>query len=108
MATDLPFATDRVFIGGAWQPPAQGALIDLENPSDGSALARLARGTAADVDAAVAAARAALDGAWGALSAAERGRVLAAMGRLVLEHVDELARLEALDVGKPVKQGKAD
>jgi len=108
MATDVPFATDLVFIGGAWQAPANGALIELENPSDGSALARLARGTAADVDAAVGAARAAFDGAWGALSAAERGRVLAKMGHLVLAHADELARLEALDVGKPVKQGKAD
>ena len=45
---------------------------------------------------------------WGALDAAERGRVLAAIGRKVLEHVELLARLEALDVGKPLKQGRAD
>jgi aldehyde dehydrogenase (NAD+) len=108
MTTELPFATGQVLVGGAWQAPAQGALLDLENPSDGSRLARIARGGAADVDAAVVAARAALDGAWGALAPAERGRVLAAMGRLVLERADELARLEALDVGKPLKQGKAD
>jgi aldehyde dehydrogenase (NAD+) len=79
------------------------------DPSHGSALADIARGGAADIDAAVAAARAALDaGAWGRMTAAERGRVLSAMGRKVLEQADELARLEALDVGKPLKQGRAD
>ena len=77
-------------------------------PSDGSALADIARGSAADVDAAVRAAQATLDGAWGALKAAERGRVLMRMSTLVLEQADELPRLEALDVGKPLKQGRAD
>ena len=108
MATDLPFDTDRQWIGGTWRAPAGEATLALENPSDGSTLTAIARGNAADVDAAVAAARSALDGAWGALSAAERGRILGAIGRKVLEHVDELARLEALDVGKPLKQGRAD
>ncbi len=54
------------------------------------------------------AAQAALDGAWGALTAAERGRVLHRIGAAVLAQADELARLEALDVGKPLKQGRAD
>src|SRR5439155_9476633 len=59
--------------------------------------------------AAVHAARRAVDGGeWGRMSATERGRVLSAMGRKVLEQVDQLAQLEALDVGKPVKQGRAD
>jgi len=57
---------------------------------------------------AVQAAQAALDGDWGRLSAAERGRLMLKMSALVLEQADELARLEALDVGKPVKQGRAD
>jgi aldehyde dehydrogenase (NAD+) len=56
----------------------------------------------------VAAAQAALDGDWGRLTAAERGRLLLKMSALVLEQADELARLEALDVGKPLKQGRAD
>jgi aldehyde dehydrogenase (NAD+) len=47
-------------------------------------------------------------GAWGRLTATERGRILLKMSALVLEQADELARLEALDVGKPVKQGRAD
>jgi aldehyde dehydrogenase (NAD+) len=81
----------------------------LENPSDGSALATIARGAAADIDAAVGAARAALDaGDWGRCTAAERGRVLARIGLAVAAQADELARLEALDVGKPLKQGRAD
>ena len=97
-----------MLIGGAWRGAAGGATLTLENPSDGSTLAPIARGGAADVDAAVTAARAALDGPWGALTAAERGRVLGAIGRKVLDNVDLLARLEALDVGKPLKQGRAD
>ena len=56
----------------------------------------------------MAAARAAFDGPWGALTAAERGRLLGAIGRKVLDNVELLARLEALDVGKPLKQGRAD
>jgi aldehyde dehydrogenase (NAD+) len=106
--TTIPFDAGQLLIGGRWHAAASGATLALENPSDGSALARIARGAAADVDAAVGAAQAALDGEWGRLTAAERGRLLAAIGRKVLEHADELARLEALDVGKPLKQGRAD
>lgn len=108
MDTMLPFDPRPLFIGGRWREAAQRGTLPLENPSDGSTLAEIARGRAEDVDAAVAAARAALDGDWGRLSAAERGRLMAAMGRKVLERVDELARLEALDVGKPLRQGRAD
>lgn len=108
MDTMLPFDPRQLFIGGHWREAAQRGTLPLENPSDGSTLAEIARGRAEDVDAAVAAARAALDGDWGRLSAAERGRLMAAMGRQVLERVDELAHLEALDVGKPLRQGRAD
>jgi len=106
--TTIPFDAGQLLIGGQWRGAASDATLVLENPSDGSELARIARGSAADIDAAVAAAQAALDGEWGRLTAAERGRLLAAIGRKVLEHADELARLEALDVGKPLKQGRAD
>ncbi len=108
MSTQLPFDPRQLCIGGQWRDSASRETLPLENPSDGSTLGEIARGNAVDIDAAVAAAQAALDGPWGRLSAAERGRLLAAMGRKVLERVDELARLEALDVGKPVKQGRAD
>ena len=104
----IPFDSSRVFVGGVWRPCASRETLPLFNPSDGSLLAQIARGGAADIDAAVSAAQAALDGDWGGLSAAERGRVLHRIGMKVLQQADELARLEALDVGKPLKQGRAD
>lgn len=104
----LPFETAEVFIAGGWCPCASGQKLVLVNPSDGQPLAEIARGGPADVDAAVAAAEAALAGPWGGLTATERGRLLLRMSALVLEQADELARLEALDVGKPLKQGRAD
>ena len=108
----VPFATDRVLVGGEWRAGAAGATLALEDPSDGSELARIPRGSAADIDAAVAAARAALDGrdsgAWGRFAAVDRGRVLARIGQKVLENVELLAALEAHDVGKPLKQARAD
>ncbi|MCK0095433.1 aldehyde dehydrogenase family protein [Yoonia sp. F2084L] len=96
------------FIAGAWGAPLSGETLPLINPSDGSTLCEIARGQAADINAAVAAADAALSGKWGKATAAERGRLLAKIGRAVLDHVDELARLEAMDVGKPLKQARAD
>ena len=104
----LPFNPRLVLIGGHWRPCSSGQTLPLLNPSDGSPLAQIARGNAADIDAAVAAAQAALDGPWGQLTAAERGRILLKMSALTLARADELARLEALDVGKPLKQGRAD
>ena len=104
----LDFDSRSVFIGGRWRACASGQALPLLNPSDGTPLASIARGSAADIDAAVTAAQAALAGDWGRLSAAERGRVLQRLSAAVLAQADELARLEALDVGKPLKQGRAD
>jgi aldehyde dehydrogenase (NAD+) len=103
---DLPFDPASCFIGGRWQPTRE--TLTLTDPSTGEMLAPIARGGAAEVDAAVAAAQAALDGDWGRLSATERGRLLMKMSARVLEQVEVLAALEARDVGKPLKQGRAD
>ena len=108
MGKHIGFDASQVFIAGRWRTGASGQTLPLLDPSDGELLTHIARGTTADVDTAVNAAQAALDGAWGALTAAERGRILLKMSALVLQQADELARLEALDVGKPVKQGRAD
>jgi aldehyde dehydrogenase (NAD+) len=108
LAKHIGFDASQVFIGGHWRACGSGRRLPLLDPSDGDELTEIARGDAQDVDAAVQAAQAALDGAWGQLTAAERGRVLLKMSTLVLQQADELARLEALDVGKPVKQGRAD
>ena len=101
-------ASNHVFIGGHWRDGATRETLPLLNPSDGSTLARIARGNAADIDAAVHAAQAALDGDWGRLSAAERGRALMRLSKRVIDAADDLAQLEALDVGKPLKQARAD
>ena len=104
----LWFDTEQVLIGGRWQAPAGGGTLPLEDPSTGVRIGAIARGTAADIDAAVAAAEAARAGDWGRMTAADRGRVLARLGRLVAERVEDLAVIEATDVGKPLKQARAD
>ncbi|HHY51185.1 MAG TPA: aldehyde dehydrogenase family protein, partial [Alphaproteobacteria bacterium] len=105
---DLWFDPTRCFIGGEWVKPNGQRTLPLENPSTGEAVGAIARGTADDIDRAIAAARRALSGEWGRMPAAERGRLLARIGQKVLARADELARIEAMDVGKPLKQAKAD
>jgi aldehyde dehydrogenase (NAD+) len=102
------FGTELCFVGGRWVPPAAGRSLAVEDPSSGETIGRIARGDAADVDAAVSAAERALAGEWGRLTASERGRVLHRIGTRVLDQADALARLEAMDVGKPLKQARAD
>ncbi|UWQ45424.1 aldehyde dehydrogenase family protein [Leisingera aquaemixtae] len=95
-------------IGGTWQPAASGGTLPLVNPSDGSEICQIARGGAADIEAAVLEAEAALDGGWGRMTALERGRILTRIGQFVLERVELLAAIEAMDVGKPLSQARAD
>jgi aldehyde dehydrogenase (NAD+) len=97
-----------ILIGGDWTPPATRETIAVINPSDGQTIGAIARGGAADIDAAVKAARAAIDGAWGKLSGVERGRLLMKLSRAVAEHHDELSLAEAADTGKPLRQARAD
>ena len=97
-----------VLIDGRWREAAGGGSIAVVNPSDGEAFTEIARGGAPDVEAAIAAARAAVAGEWGRMPAFERGRILARLGQLVLEQVDAFALLEARDVGKPLRQARAD
>ncbi len=99
---------DQVFIGGAWRRPTSGKTLPIENPSTGETLGQVAAAGADDVDAAVDAARSALEGAWGSLTAAERGRLLARVGDAVAADAESLAELESADVGKPLKQARAD
>ncbi len=103
--TDLWFDPSHLLIGGTWR--AASDTLPLENPSDGSTIGAIARGTAADVEAAVAAAEDSRVG-WMRTPAAERGRILSRLGRLVADHTETLARIEAQDVGKPLTQARAD
>ncbi len=88
------------FINGAGAPPASGDYFDTDNPYTGQAWARIARGNAADVAAAVAAARAAFEGPWGGLTATRRGQLLRRLADLVIEHAPRLAEIEQRDNGK--------
>ncbi|QLP97518.1 MAG: aldehyde dehydrogenase family protein [Rhodoblastus sp.] len=95
-------------IGGKSTPAQDGRTLDAVCPSDGRAFASTPRSGAAEIDAAVSAARGAFEGAWGKLTATERGRLLVKLGQAVADNADELAALESRDCGKPLKQGRAD
>lgn len=100
------FDPTEYLAGGRWRPAA--ATLPVEDPSNGAVFAAIPRCGPAEVDEAVAAAAAARAGDWGAMAPAERGRALARLGRMVEARAEELARLEARDVGKPLSQARAD
>ena len=101
---DIPRAHN--LIGGVWVQAD--ADIEVIDPSTNRPITSIARGTIADIDAAVNAAQSALVGEWGAMTALERGRILIKVGVAVLNHVEDLAKIEAIDVGKPLTQARAD
>jgi aldehyde dehydrogenase (NAD+) len=102
------FEVDKCFIDGRWVGPSTRRYLPTEDPSRGLEIGRIARGDSADVTAAVVAAERALAGPWGRLTAAERGRLMLKLSQLIIARADDVARIEALDVGKPLKQAKAD
>jgi gamma-glutamyl-gamma-aminobutyraldehyde dehydrogenase len=110
-AGDLPLTAQTLgchFIGNQWVRPADGRTVPVVDPGTGEIFAEIARGGAADVDAAVKAARGAFEGAWGALAPADRGRALMRLSQLVTVEGERLARIESRDVGKPFAQSKRD
>lgn len=104
----LPPFAHQVFINGKWQNPASDKHLPIQNPSNGEVIGQIAASDKGDVDAAVTAARNALAGQWGKMAASDRGRLLSQIGHAVLEQADSLAETEALDVGKPLGQARAD
>src|ERR1700744_5276192 len=90
-----------MLIDGKWVPAKSGKPFDVFDPATEMKLASVAEGDAADVDAAVKAARKAFEGPWSRMSPSARGRIIHKIGDLILEHLDELAQLESLDNGKP-------
>ena len=91
------------YIGGAFTRAANGDSFEVQDPSTGTPLARVAQGSAHDVDAAVAAARAALPG-WQALDDHARARWLYAIARGIQKHARHFAVLESIDNGKPIRE----
>lgn len=101
--TTFEIEPGRLFIGGQWREAADGARTEVVDPSRGAVVTTVADAGAADVDAAVRAARDAFDdGAWSGLSGRERGRVLHRVAELIRENADKIAELESRDVGKPI------
>jgi aldehyde dehydrogenase (NAD+) len=96
------------FIANTAVRSASGQTLPVIDPATGETYDTLERGNAADIDAAVSAARHCFDTSWSRLTAAERGRLLMKLSAKVAEHANELAALEQRDCGKPVKQAKAD
>jgi acyl-CoA reductase-like NAD-dependent aldehyde dehydrogenase len=107
----MAIATEReygLFINGELTEPASGDIVQLLEPASGEPLAKAAMAGEGDVDRAVEAARAALDGPWGKTPANERSRLLHALADAMVENRKELAELEARNVGKAISSVKAE
>src|SRR5215475_1238817 len=98
----------RLFIDNEWVDAAAGATFATIDPATEEPIAAVARADAGDVDRAARAADAAMRGAWRQTAPMERGRLLFRLADLIAAHRDELARLETLDVGKPLKDSLGD
>jgi (Z)-2-((N-methylformamido)methylene)-5-hydroxybutyrolactone dehydrogenase len=93
-----------LLIGGEASSAASGSTYDSVDPYTGRPWARVPDGGAADVDRAVAAARAALNGPWGALTATARGKLLHRLGEIIAREAEQLAELEVRDGGKLARE----
>jgi 4-(gamma-glutamylamino)butanal dehydrogenase len=112
MAVTIPNPLDtaslrtRSFIGGDYVDAISGRTYAVENPATGQTIAEVAEGGAEDVDRAVAAARAAAPG-WADTSPSDRKNILIRFADLIDAHAEELARIETLDVGKPISDTRS-
>src|ERR687891_2551879 len=97
-----------LFIDGELVEPASGEVRELTEPATGAPLARVAMAGEADIDRAVDAARAALDGPWGKTPPNERSRLLHALADAIVANRKELAELEVRNVGKAISSVKAE
>src|SRR4029077_11071710 len=98
----------QCFINGKWQAAKSGKTFDTINPATEEVIAKVAEGDAADVDLAAKAAREAFEnGPWGKMDARDRGRLMNRLADLIEEELDDLAALETLDNGKPIRDSRA-
>src|SRR6202035_2958691 len=108
MEPNVKISATKLLINGQWVNSASGKTFPSINPPTGEELARIAEADAADVDKAVAAARAAFDkGPWRKMSASQRGNLMYKLAAPSEKNPDELAQLEALDNGKPYHVARA-
>ncbi len=109
-----PESTDHIsiaeryglFIGGDFVEPVDGGSFDTTNPATEQTLSSVAAATAPDVDKAVAAARKAYSGPWSRMKAAERGKYVFRIARLLQERAREFSVIESLDGGKPIRESR--
>jgi len=98
----------NMFIGGKWQESRGGKRFPTLNPVNETVIAEIAQGNEADVDAAVKAARAGFEtGLWSKMDARDRGRLMNKLADLMEANLEELAALESLDNGKPIRDARA-
>ena len=95
-----------LFIGGKWRRAASGKTFATINPATEKEIAQVADGGAADIGAAVSAARRAYNKVWGKMSGADRGKYLFRIARILQEKARELAVLETMNGGKPIKESR--
>jgi acyl-CoA reductase-like NAD-dependent aldehyde dehydrogenase len=97
----------KMLIGGQWVEAASGKTFDTFNPANGQVLAKVVEGDAEDINRAVAAARKAFEsGPWPKLTPSQRGRLLWKVAELIEKNAEELALVETLDNGKPIKYSR--
>ena len=109
-----PESTDHItlkkqydlFINGEFTAPKAGAYFDTVNPANEKILASVAQADAADVDRAVKAARSAYDNVWSKMKAAERGKYIYRIARIIQERAREFAVIESMDGGKPIREAR--
>jgi acyl-CoA reductase-like NAD-dependent aldehyde dehydrogenase len=107
MADETTIEAGRLYIGGEWQDAASGDTFETINPSTAERLTDVAAADRDDVDRAVAAARSTFEsGAWSGMDGRARGRVLYKIADGLEARADELARMEAMDNGKPVREAR--
>ena len=98
----------QCLINGKWQAAKSGKTFETVNPATEEVIAQVAEGDAADVDLAVKAARNAFEsGPWNRMDARDRGKLMNRLADLLEEEIDELAALETLDNGKPIRDSRA-
>jgi aldehyde dehydrogenase (NAD+) len=98
----------QCFIGGKWVPAASGKTFETIHPATEEVIAEVAEGDAEDIDAAVAAAREQFDeGEWSRMDARDRGILMNRLADLIEQEADDLAALETLDNGKPIRDARA-
>ena len=102
----LPKHRDAYY-GGKWHRPTSGGYVETISPGTGKSLGKVADGTAADMDAAIAAAKTGFT-EWRRVPPLERARILKRVAQILREHAGELAMIDAADCGNPVKEMLAD